>query len=116
MKAVLSGLTLVKRLPRERRQAQRFPIERDLYYRIMNHRPGPISGQGKTLNISSSGILFDADQTLAIGTRIELSVSWPTGPVLMGSPRLNAKGRIARLSNGQLVMLIERYQFHSHRK
>ncbi len=42
----------------DRRQSDRFPIEREVRYRVLNKRSNEEIGDGKTINISSSGVLF----------------------------------------------------------
>jgi hypothetical protein len=61
----------------ERRRSSRFPIEREVRYKTLSQRAEVIQGAGKTLNISSSGVLFTADHELPVGTRLEVSISWP---------------------------------------
>ena len=53
----------------DRRQSDRFPIEREVRYRVLNKRSGEESGEGKTINISSSGVLFSSDHLLIPGRR-----------------------------------------------
>ena len=48
----------------ERRETNRFPIESELRYRLMADHP-PQPGRGRTVNISSSGILFTVETPLA---------------------------------------------------
>jgi PilZ domain len=62
---------------RERRRSRRFPIEGELRYRTLGRRSEILSGKGKTLNISSSGILFTAGHSLPVGTPLEVSMNWP---------------------------------------
>jgi len=38
----------------------------------------PKSGIGKTVNVSSVGVLFAAPEALPSGKQIELSISWPS--------------------------------------
>ncbi len=54
----------------ERRRSSRFPIERELRYKTLNQRAEILAGSGKTLNISSSGVLFTSDHDLPVGTRL----------------------------------------------
>ena len=42
----------------DRRHSDRFPIEREVRYRVLNKRSSEETGDGKTVNISSSGVLF----------------------------------------------------------
>ena len=63
----------------DRRGADRFPIERDIRYRVITKRGVCEEGFGKTINISSNGVLFTTDRVLSPGKRVELSISWPDG-------------------------------------
>src|SRR5439155_26359803 len=59
----------------ERRATKRMPIERVVRYRMLGGKR--TTGSGRTLNMSSSGILFTTESSLASGQRVELSVSCP---------------------------------------
>src|SRR5580704_13015680 len=48
----------------DRRHSDRFPIEREVRYRVLNKRSSEEIGDGKTINISSSGVLFTVDHML----------------------------------------------------
>jgi hypothetical protein len=45
--------------------AHRFPIELDVRYKTLSQRAERVEGIGKTLNISSSGVLFTSESELA---------------------------------------------------
>src|SRR5688572_3681549 len=53
----------------ERRSSDRFPIEREVRYRILSKRSNGEAeeGIGTTVNISSNGVLFTTDQILMPG-------------------------------------------------
>ena len=63
----------------DRRHSDRFPVEREVRYRVLNKRSGEGDmGEGETINISSSGVLFTSEHVLLPGRRLELSaISWP---------------------------------------
>jgi c-di-GMP-binding flagellar brake protein YcgR len=112
------SLTLNKRgtpdsLPGERRKSSRFPIERDVRYKTLNQRAETLTGSGKTLNISSSGVLFTSDHDLPVGTRLELSISWPAQLNDRCLLNLVARGRVTRHSKGQLALQIQQYEFRT---
>src|SRR6476661_2650656 len=83
----------------ERRSADRFPIEREVRYRILSKRTNGEAeeGTGTTVNISSNGVLFTTDQALLPGKRLELSISWPAELDKRCQLKIVAKGRVARL-------------------
>ena len=97
----------------ERRKSSRFPIERELRYKTLNQRSEILAGNGKTLNISSSGVLFTSDHDLAVGTRLEVSISWPAQLNEKCLLNLVARGRITRHTKGQLALQIQQYEFRT---
>jgi hypothetical protein len=98
--------------PNERRSCDRFPIERAVKYKILGTHKNVIQiGQGKSLNISSSGVLFTTESSLREGQRVELAVSWP---VLLNNAlplKLVASGRLVRSQGKQAAMSIDKYEF-----
>ncbi len=97
----------------ERRRSSRFPIEREVRYKTLNQRTEILSGAGKTLNISSSGVLFTSDHDLPVGTRLEVSISWPAQLNEKCLLNLVARGRITRHMKGQLALQIQQYEFRT---
>lgn len=97
----------------ERRKSSRFPIERELRYKTLNQRSEILAGNGKTLNISSSGVLFTSDHDLPVGTRLEVSISWPAQLNEKCLLNLVARGRITRHLKGQLALQIQQYEFRT---
>jgi hypothetical protein len=51
----------------DRRAADRFPIEREVRFKMLSKRHGSDVGLGTTLNMSSSGVLFTTDRALLPG-------------------------------------------------
>ncbi|MDQ2773628.1 MAG: PilZ domain-containing protein [Acidobacteriota bacterium] len=100
----------------ERRRSSRFPIERELRYKTLNQRTEILAGNGKTLNISSSGVLFTSDHELPVGTRLEVSISWPAQLNERCLLNLVARGRITRHLRGQLALQIQQYEFRTHNR
>jgi hypothetical protein len=97
----------------ERRRSSRFPIERELRYKTLNQRAEILAGSGKTLNISSSGVLFTSDHDLPVGTRLEVSISWPAQLNEKCFLNLVARGRVTRHNKGQLALQIQQYEFRT---
>lgn len=112
-------LTMPRRLdspetaPSERRRSSRFPIEREVRYKTLNQRAEILAGNGKTLNISSSGVLFTSDHELPVGTRLELSISWPAQLNEKCFLNLVARGRVTRHNKGSLALQIQQYEFRT---
>ena len=91
----------------ERRRSSRFPIERELRYKTLNQRAEILAGAGKTLNISSSGVLFTSDHDL------QVSISWPAQLNEKCLLNLVARGRVMRHIRGQLALQIQQYEFRT---
>ncbi|MEJ7607938.1 MAG: PilZ domain-containing protein [Bryobacteraceae bacterium] len=98
---------------RERRGSDRFSIEHEVRFKILSKRSAPEEGVGKTINISSNGVLFATEQTIAPGKRIELSISWPAQLDNKCSLKLVARGRVARMEEGRAAVEILQYEFRT---
>ena len=62
--------------PSDRRSHRRFAIQTAMRYRAAN---GPLNAawkNGRVLNMSASGILIEVPDSLAVGTKLELSMDW----------------------------------------
>jgi hypothetical protein len=97
----------------ERRDADRFPLECDVRYRIMNRKSGDEVGAGKTLNMSSNGVLFTTDGLLIPGRRVELAISWPAQLNSNVPLKLVARGRVVRSEGGVAAVEIQQYEFRT---
>ena len=97
----------------DRRRSDRFAIEREIRYRALNKRGGEEAGEGKTVNMSSTGVLFTAGQILRPGRRIELAISWPAQLNNKCALKLVARGRIVRFDNGLAAMEIQQHEFRT---
>jgi len=62
--------------PADRRSNRRYALDTAVRYRSAN---GPLNAawkNGRVLNMSASGILIHAPESLAAGTKLELSMEW----------------------------------------
>jgi hypothetical protein len=74
------------------------------------------SGRGKTLNISSNGILVTTDRVLAPGLRLEVEVDWPAKLDGRVSLKLVVQGKIVRSTKNDVAVAgvkISRHTFHT---
>ncbi len=97
----------------ERRAADRFPIEREVRYKVLNRKNSDEMGMGKTINMSSNGVLFTTDQDLLPGRRLELSISWPAQLNATVALKLVARGRVVRCEEGKAAIEINQYEFRT---
>jgi hypothetical protein len=59
----------------DRRSWPRYPFEAALEWVIQGRRAA--TGRGKTIDVSSGGILFQSEKEVAEGVQIELAIAWP---------------------------------------
>ena len=98
---------------RERRMKRRFELVQELRYKMLYGQRIAETGSGKTLNISSGGVWFTAENMLTVGMPIELSMSWP---VLLNDScpmKLMIYGCVVRSNEKGAAVVIERYEFRT---
>lgn len=96
----------------DRRAAVRFPIEQEVRYKVFS-RNLIETGAGKTVNMSSNGVLFTAERTLLPGERLELAVNWPAQLDNRCALKLVTSGRVVRSNGTHAAITIERYEFRT---
>ena len=103
---------LVKK-PTERRSKTRFPMRRELRYRLLENDSIVASGVGETIDIASHGVAFQIDRPLRAGMFIELSISWPM--MLPGDCplRLVIFGLVVRSAGRRSACRLIRYEFRT---
>lgn len=97
----------------DRRNTDRFPIESDLRYKVLESKGLPEAGLGRTLNMSSGGVLFTSETQLPVGRRVELSVDWPAQLNENCGLKLVALGRIVRSTAEAAAIRIDKYDFRT---
>jgi hypothetical protein len=98
----------------DRRRTWRFPVREEVRYRVLRSEASA-SGVGKTLNISSGGILFTTEERLPMGHRVEVAVNWPV--LLDGACPLQfvAVGEVLRSEANKAAVQIKRHEFKTRR-
>jgi len=85
----------------------------ELQYKVLNRGRVERHGVGTTVNISSGGVLFEADQHLPENSSIELAMNWPfllDGVVTL---KLVMSGRIVRTEANAIAVQAERHEFRT---
>ena len=98
----------------DQRSKGRYPIALDLQYKVLRGGRVERAGVGRTVNISSGGVLFETDDLLPSRGSVELAMKWPF--LLQGvcGLKLVMRGRIVRsASNGKATAV--RADFHEFR-
>src|SRR5208282_5709825 len=97
----------------DRRRSERMAIEQEVHYRVLNKKDGEIKADGKTVNISSSGVLFTTQQPLLPGRQVELDINWPAQLDNKCNLKLVARGRVVRLDGGRAALEILQHEFRT---
>ena len=106
-------MSAIENLQADRRHSDRFPIQCEVRYRLMSKRIGEQAGEGNTLNMSSSGVLFTSDHLLLPGRRVELAIRWPAQLNNKVPLQLVARGRVVRFEEGRAAIEIQQYEFRT---
>lgn len=99
--------------PGDRRSGYRFPVEAKLRYLLLKGKTIVAAGYGKTINISSSGLLFQSKRSLEEHQQIEISMAWPArinGSVGM---QLRVSGETVRMQGDCTAVRIAHHEFHT---
>jgi hypothetical protein len=97
----------------ERRSKYRFEMQRELRYKLTGDGIAPAAGTGRTINLCSAGVAFEAEHQMPPGAFVELSISWP---VLLDDScpmRLIVFGRVLRAHGQTAVCSIDKYEFRT---
>src|ERR1035438_4973014 len=92
----------------ERRSKMRFPIHRDLGYKLLEHDVVIESGMGETIDMASGGMAFQIERSLKVGAFVELSISWPVLLDDSCAMRLIVFGRIVRAWGKRSACCVDR--------
>lgn len=97
----------------ERRKKLRFPIKREVRYKLYDDGNVVAQGRGETTDLASGGIGFRISEALPLGSYLELSVSWPVLLEDTCRMQLTVFGRILRFGDGKYVCGIEKWEFRT---
>lgn len=97
----------------DKRASTRFPLSEEVFFKI--YEEGNLSGKGvgTSLNMSSRGILFQTEQPMPQGRRVEVAVNWPAELDHKCPLKLVASGRVVRSQAGIVAVKIDRYEFRT---
>jgi hypothetical protein len=97
----------------DRRRDRRYEIELDLRWKLIRRRRLLESGDGRTLDVSSGGILFDAGRPLPAGLNVELSVAWPVMLHSVAPLQLLVYGKIVRSDGKRTAIRMVQHEFRT---
>jgi hypothetical protein len=97
----------------ERRSHSRYPINLDVTYSLIGARRVVETGYGRTVNVSSGGVLFQSEHPLAADRSIELAIAWPFPPGKSPGLTLWVSGRIIRVQGNGAAVKVDRQEFRT---
>ncbi len=97
----------------DRRYDRRYRIELELRWKLLRRRKIRDAGAGRTVDLSSGGILFDATRPLPVGMNVELSISWPVLLHNVAPMQLVVSGRILRSMGSQVAIHMTQHEFRT---
>lgn len=91
---------------------KRFSIQRPLEYRLRG-LAGRTFGKGRTVNISRRGLLFETEDQVSVGSKIECVVQM--GPATNDGPDVNlhVQGVTVRIQRGAVAVAIKKYRLRT---
>jgi len=106
-------------IPAERRLRFRYPLNLSVRFRSLTGKSN-FSGAGRTVNVSSSGILVVSEHLISqpeigVDARVEMNIEWPS--LLDGRIPLQlfAVGVVLRRGASDFAATFQRYQFRTMR-
>ncbi|HUP04270.1 MAG TPA: PilZ domain-containing protein [Bryobacteraceae bacterium] len=97
----------------ERRRSRRYVLELPLQWKLVHRRRVVESGSGRTRDLSSQGLLFEAEKSLEPGGQLDISVAWPALLDGVAPLKLCVTGAIIRSGNGLTAIRIMQHEFRT---
>ena len=99
----------------ERRSAVRYPIILNARYQRLRKKSND-GGAGRTVDISSGGLLIASAHSILVGVRLEVTIEWPA--LLDGAIELLlvATGRVVRARDASFALEISQHEFRTTKR
>jgi len=97
----------------DRRRDKRYALVLDLRWKLIRRRKVLESGEGHTVDLSSSGVLFDSGRPLPAGLNVELSVTWPVLLHDSAPLQLVVYGKIVRSAGRQTAIRMVQHELRT---
>jgi hypothetical protein len=111
-----AGIVRDRSIPAERRSKIRYSLDLTIRFRFLSASSG-FSGVGRTINLSSSGILVLYEHTaldeISAGAGLQMSIEWPSLLDDRIPLQLFAVGRIVRRGASTFAARFDRHQFRT---
>jgi c-di-GMP-binding flagellar brake protein YcgR len=97
----------------DRRQDRRYHLQLEAKWKLIRRRRLLDTGSGRTVDISSGGIRFDAGRRLPDGLVVELSISWPVLLHNEAPLQLVVTGKIVRCDGREVAIQTTQHEFRT---
>jgi len=97
----------------DQRSNRRYPIVLEIEYKLLRKGRVERLGLGKTLNVSSGGVLFEANESLPAGSSIELLMQWPFLLEGVCPLKLVIHGSVVRSDNKGVAVRTKQHEFRT---
>lgn len=97
----------------DRRHDRRYELDLPTRWKLIRRRRVVETGVGRTLDMSSGGILIEAGRPLMAGFNIELSIAWPVLLQGTASLQLVVSGRIVRVDGTRTALRTMQHEFRT---
>jgi PilZ domain len=98
---------------RDQRSHRRYPINLEVEYELLNRGRVERLGSGTTLDISTGGVLFEANDALPRAGRIELMMTWPFSLEGVCALKLAVQGQIVRNDGKRIAISVDHHEFRT---
>jgi c-di-GMP-binding flagellar brake protein YcgR len=106
-------LKQIERIAGDRRTDRRYDIALELRWKLIRRKKVLDTGTGRTVDLSSGGVLFDAGRVMPVGLTVELSISWPILLHSVAPLQLSISGRIVRANATRAAIRMVQHEFRT---
>ena len=111
MTSITEFVQFSEALTADRRQHRRYPLHLEGEYWLSRKAGIKNHGFGRTLDISSGGVLFEADDPWPFQGDVELLLEWPAVLEEVYPLKLRIRGTIVRTQGRSIAVDLRHYEF-----
>jgi hypothetical protein len=110
---VWSDHSEIDKISGDRRRDRRYRIDLEVRWKLIRRRRVRDAGVGRTIDLSSGGVLFDATRPLPPGMQVELNISWPVLLHNVAPMQLVVSGRVVRSTGTRVAIQMNQHEFRT---
>ena len=97
----------------DQRLNRRYSITLEIEYKLLRKGRVERLGLGRTLNVSSGGVLFEANESLPAGSSIEILMQWPFLLEGVCPLKLVIHGSVVRSDSRRIAVRAKHHEFRT---